>query len=278
MTTDALIDQGAEEPIAEAVEAEDVVYTIGEEEQDEGGAADEVELPEEERSSDVIRALRKQAREAEKLQKELRQERKVRAELEAKVKAVEPPKPALPPKPTIADHDYKTAEYEAALEKWIEQKRVIDAQEEADRTAKQAVEREWQDRLQGFDVAKKGLKVADYDDAEDAVKRAFGVERFAATIALADKPEHLVYALGRNAKEAQRLSAIKDPAKFVYELAKLEQTMKATPRKPETRPETPVVGSVKSPIAAQARLEKLLEQARNTGDYSAYRAAQKAIK
>lgn len=272
---EALIDP-IEEPTVETVEADDVVYTIGEEDQDEGGAADDAELPEEERSSDVIRALRKQAREAEKLAKELRQERKARAELEAKVKAVEPPKPTLPPKPTIADHEYRTADYEAALEKWIEQKRAVDAQEDANRTAQEAVQRDWQTRLEGFDAAKKVMKVADYEDAEDAVKQSFGAERYAAAIALADRPEHLIYALGKNAREVKRLSEIKDPARFVYELAKVERDMKPQTRKPETRPETPVVGSAKSPMATNAALDRLAKQAQDTGDYSAYLAAKRS--
>jgi hypothetical protein len=78
----------------------------------------------------------------------------------------------------------------------------------------------------------------------------------------------LVYALGKNPTKAKELASIKDPVKFAWEASKLEGTMKATTRKPRSKPERTVKGSATLSGSTDGTLEKLREEAAKTGDHS----------
>ncbi len=121
----------------------------------------------------------------------------------------------------------------------------------------------------------------DYEDAEAQALEALNVTQQGVILSGAERPELLVYALGKNPKKAKELSAIADPVKFAFAVAKLEMQLKVTPRnKTAPAPEVAVRGSMPAAAAAvisKEGLEKLRVKAQETGDYTAYLDAKRKL-
>jgi hypothetical protein len=250
----------------EAVEDEedvDVFVTIGEE-------APPSEDDETERAPEWVRDLRKQYREEKKRSKEL--EQKV-AELSGAAKPAE-----LAKKPTLEDVDYDTDKFEMALASWYEQKRKHDEAEVARKAEQETVEKEWQQKLDGYKTAKTQLKVRDYDDAEEVVQDNFSVTQQGMILQGAENPALLVYALGKNADRAKELASIKDPVKFAFAVARLETQLKVTKRKATAQPEGRISGTGRPSGAVDNTLDRLRAEAEKTGDYSKVTAYRKKLR
>lgn len=255
-------DEG-DEPEAEAEEEEGVVVTIGEE-------APPTEEEEPERAPEWVRDLRKQYREEKRRNKELQEKL---AEVSGAPKAAE-----LGQKPTLEAADYDTERYEKELAAWYERKRKHDEAEAARQAEAEAAEREWKQKLEGYQSAKAGLKVRDYDDAEEVVQDAFTVTQQGMILQGAENPALLVYALGKNPKRAKELASIKDPVKFAFAVARLETQLKVTKRKASSKPEPTISGTGRPSGSVDSTLERLRSEAEKTGDYSkvyAYKQRQK---
>lgn len=242
---------------AEADEADEdegfVAVTIG-------GEAPPPEDEETERAPEWVRDLRKQYREEKRRNKEL-QEQLAKTTGAAKVAE-------LGEKPTLEKADYDTERYEKELAAWYERKRKHDEVEAARRAEADAVEREWKQKLEGYQSAKATLKVRDYDEAEDVVQDAFTVTQQGMILQGAENPALLVYALGKNPKRAKELASIKDPVKFAFAVARLETQLKVTKRKATSKPEPKVTGTGRISGAVDSTLERLRADAERTGDYS----------
>ena len=78
----------------------------------------------------------------------------------------------------------------------------------------------------------------------------------------------MIYALGKNPTKAKELSAINDPVKFAFAVAKLETQLKVTNRKAAPPPESTVRGTGRVSGAVDSTLERLRADAEKTGDYS----------
>ncbi|SFQ82509.1 hypothetical protein SAMN03159489_05973 [Pseudomonas sp. NFPP07] len=259
-------EQEEQEDLEEKVEDDDseVVVTIAgekvQEEQDEGSAPA------------WVKELRKSHREA---QRELR-------ELRAKVNAPDSDKsaPTLGKKPSMddADIDYDAEKFEARLTEWHERKREIDQAQENARKQEQKQKEEWQQRLGEYSTAKSGLKVKDFDDAEEQVRNSLNVTQQGIIIQGAENPALVVYALGKNPKKAAELAAINDHVKFAFAIAKLETQLKVQSRKPAPPPEKTVTGTGKVSGSVDSTLERLRAEAEKTGDMTkvnAYRRQQR---
>lgn len=205
-----------------------------------------------------VREVRKQNRE---LQKQNRELQRRLSETTTETQPV-----VLPKKPTLEDHDYDAAKFEAALLSWTEKKRAVDEAEARKKADAEKGAADWQAKLAAYGQAKTGLKVADFEDAEAAAQTLFDVTQQGIIIQGAENPALLVYALGKDEKRAKELAAIKDPVKFTWALAKLEATMRVN-RRSAPAPEKPVAGSAK-PGAGNAHLDRLRAEAERTGDYS----------
>jgi len=261
----------AEEPEAE-LEDEDLEESETEAEADEadedegfvavtiGGEAPPPEDEEAERAPEWVRDLRKQYREEKRRNKEL-QDQLARTSGAAKVAE-------LGEKPTLEKADYDTERYETELAAWYERKRRHDEVEATRRAEADAVEREWKQKLEGYQSAKATLKVRDYDEAEDVVQDAFTVTQQGMILQGAENPALLVYALGKNPKRAKELASIKDPVKFAFAVARLETQLKVTKRKASSKPEPKVSGTGRISGAVDSTLERLRADAERTGDYS----------
>lgn len=252
-----------DETEAEAEEEDGVVVTIGEE-------APPPEEEETERAPEWVRDLRKQYREEKRRNKELQEQL---AATTGATKVAE-----LGQKPTLEAADYDTERYEKELAAWYERKRKHDEAEAARQAEAETAEREWKQKLEGYQSAKATLKVRDYDDAEEVVQDAFTVTQQGMILQGADNPALLVYALGKNPKRAKELASIKDPVKFAFAVARLETQLKVTKRKASSKPEPTISGTGRPSGSVDSTLERLRKDAEKTGDYSkvyAYKQRQK---
>jgi len=247
----------AEEVEAEAEdEEEDFVVTIN-------GEAPDPEDEEEARAPHWVRDLRKQYREEKRRAKELEQKL---AQME---RGTAPAAQPLGPKPTLEAADYDTERYEKDLAAWYEKKRHHDERQISIQTEQQAVQKEWENKLESYHSSKADLKVKDYEFAEDVVQDTLSVMQQGMIIQGAESPALVVYALGKNPKKAKELASITDPVKFAFAVAKLETNLKVTSRKASAKPEKKVSSGTGRPSGSvDSTLERLRAEAERTGDYS----------
>ena len=267
-------EQVAQEETVETTDGEstddEVVVTIGDEKPDD--ADDETET---EQAPSWVKDLRKKNRE---------DQRKIR-ELEEKLAKVNAPpveqKTVIGKKPSMSDDDidYDADKFESALLDWNEKKRKAEQEEKAEQTKQQDQQKAWQARLDGYESAKKELKVKDFGEAEEVVKSSFDMTQQGIIVQGADNAALVVLALGKNSKKAAELAAIKDPIKFAFAIAKLETQLKVTNKKAPPPPAQKVGSSGTPSTALDNTLEKLRAEAEKTGDYSkvmAYKRTKKA--
>jgi len=247
----------------EAVEADDT-----EDEEDSEGVvisiAGEPPAPEDDeevRAPEWVRDLRKNYREEKRRAKDLEQKL---ARLETQAPGVAP----LGPKPTLEKADYDTDRYEKELANWYDKKRQHDDREVSVKSEQQAVQREWERKLEGYQSAKAGLKVRDFEFAEDVVQDNLSVMQQGMIVQGADNAALVVYALGKNPKKAKELASITDPVKFAFAVAKLETQLKISTRKAQVSPERKISGTGRPSGAVDSTLDRLRADAEKTGDYS----------
>lgn len=243
--------QGEDSGAGEAA-AEEVMVIIGE----------EAPPPEEEEKAapEWVRELRKNHREL------VRENRELKEKLTAT--KTEPNPVVLGVKPKLEDFDYDADRFEQELTKWYDQKRAVEAQKTKAAEEDQKLQQEWQATLDAYGTAKAALKVKDYDDAEATAQELFNVVQQGIVVKGAENPALVIYALGKNPKKAKELSAITDPVKFAFAIAKLETQLKVTNRKAVPPPEKIPTGSGQSRSGADSHLERLRADAAKTGDYT----------
>jgi len=208
-----------------------------------------------------VKDLRKSNRELQ------RENRELKVKLTTGEKGPEKAEP-LAKKPTLEELDYDAEKYEEALSDWFEKKRAFDMEAQKAKHAEKEQENAWDKRLKGYRKAKGALKVRDFEEAEALVEEELSTQQQGIILHGSEKPELLVYALGKNPKKAKELAAITDPLKFAFAVAKLEKDLKVTTRKPATQPEKPVSGTGKVSGSVDSALERLRAEADKTGDYS----------
>lgn len=210
-----------------------------------------------------VKDLRKQARDLAKENRELKQAQQA-AQQQAAPK-VDP----VGERPTPEQFDFDSEAYGDALLAWNDRKKKADDAAAAARTEQEAAAAEWQTRLTGYSNAKAALKVTDFDDAEDVVRQTMSQTQIGVMLNGADKPELLVYALGRNPAKAKELASIKDPVKFAFACAKVETQLKVAPRKTPPPAERVIRGSAGGATGVDNTLARLQAEADKTGDRSA---------
>ena len=237
-------------------EGSEVVVSIGEE-------ASPASNEEETKAPEWVRELRKNYRNVEKENNELR--KKLEAVTGATQKPVE-----LGKKPTLEDCDYDAERFESELEAWHNRKLEAEQQERAKKDEAEKANRAWQATLEGYGKAKGELKVKDFDDAEDIVKDTLSVTQQGIILQGCKNPALVVYALGKNPKKAKELASITDPVKYAFAVANLENQLKVTNRKAAPPPEKTVrsTGGAAVSGTVDSTLERLRAEADKTGDYS----------
>lgn len=265
LDTDAEPDDAENDPADEG----EVEVTFGEKPDDETQEDGE----DDEDASSVIRNMRKREREKD---KKLRQ---VERELEQLRKAQQPQQqvPELPPKPTLESCDWDESEFEQKLIDWQKQASQVEQAKAKAQEQQQALVREAEAKRTAYQEGAKKLKAKDFADAEEEVVSIFDQARQSILLEASDNPALLVYALGKNPAQLERLSKITNLAKFAAELGKLEKDLKVSkPTKPapadtNLRSNAPASGSSK-------KLAQLEADAERTGDRTKLIAYKKSLR
>lgn len=232
-------------------EEERIVVSIGEPVETE---------PEEDQPAPVwVKKVRQRNRE---LEKELRETRK---KLEERTIQKEPEVGA---KPTLQAFDYDTEKYEAAVTSWYERKRAADEREAKAKAEREKADREWAGRLEAYQASKASFKADDFDEVEATALEVLDTTQQGIIVHGASDPTLLIYALGKNEAKAKEIGAIKDPVKFAFAIAKLEDQLKVSTKKPAVQPEGRISGNSRPSGTIDSTLERLREEASKTGDYS----------
>lgn len=242
-----------DEASSDETEDDDGETVIGfgdEEDEDEAAPASESE-------SSVIRDMRAKLRERDRELAELR-------------RSVAPPKVELGPKPTLESCDYDEEAFETSLTEWHAQKAKFEAQEAEEKAATERQRAEWQGKVEAYQTAKTTLGVADFEDAEAEVFSHLPNDVTALLVRIGNPA--LVYALHRSPSKLEQLSKL-NLADAAVQLGEWKAGLKVTKRKAPA-PDRPLKGKAGS--TSNGNLEKLLKQARETGDYSSYSAAKRA--
>lgn len=235
---------------------DEVVVTIG----DEAPPQEDEEIA---KAPEWVRELRKSQRELTRKNKELERQ------LIEKTKPVEAAT-EVGPKPKMSDPeiDYDADKFETALTKWNERKQVVSNTLVQRQASEKKAQDAWNERLTHYGELKTQLKVKDFVESEAVVSDALNVTQQGIIIQGADNAAVVIYALGKNSAKLKDLSAITDPVKFAFAIAKLEKDLKVTTRKAPPPPEKTVTGSAPKSGVVDSQLERLRADAEKTGDYS----------
>lgn len=286
-----MTDNTAEEPIIENDEiveeesTEEPEETLAPEETEEESEDDIVIIDGEDSPSDDEEVEAAKAPEwVKRLRVDNREKSKELRQLREKIKALEQAsspeqKHVLGKKPALEDFDYDADKFETELEKWYETKKKVDEESARIEAEKQNQQKEWQDRLSFYEESKSTLKVKDYEDAEEFAQSTFNQTQLGIVVQGAENPALVVYALGKHAKKAAELSAIKDPVKFAFAIAKLEANLKVTSKRNPPPPERKVaIESGPTSASVDSTLEKLRADAERTGDMTKVIAYKRKLK
>lgn len=240
-----------EEETQEEQTTDEVVVTIGDQAPPQ---EDDNKAPE------WVRELRKTNRELVRQNRELQ---KQAAERATAAETVE-----VGPKPKLSDFDYDADKFEEALDAWKKKKQAADNKSAERQAAEKKQQEQWQAKLDDYGKQKTELKVKDFAEAEAEVFGSLNQTQQGIVVSGADNAALVFYALGRNPAKLKELSAITDPVKFAFAVAKLEKDLKVTTRKAPPPPEKTVTGSAPRKGAGDTTLERLRAEAEKSGDYS----------
>lgn len=175
-----------------------------------------------------------------------------------------PKEEGLRPRPKLEDFDYDPELYDAELDKWYQEKIVYDSKQSEKQKYEDAVNQDFQKKLNNYEVAKSQLNKSDYDEIEAIVDDELTVAQRAIIIKNVRNAALFFYAIGKNPNKLSQLAKMHDLAEFTYNIAKLEEQIKMAKKLPPS-PEKRI--STGTPFASNA-LERLRAEADKTGDYS----------
>lgn len=238
-----------------------------------GDAAEDSESDEDE--TPVFTAMRKREREKD---KELR---KARREIEQlrQAQQVDQAPPTLDPKPTLESCKWDADLFEVSLDTWKEQAKAVDAskREAADKQQQQVVAAE--NVHKAYAAAAATLNQKAFKEAEAEVVAVLDVTRQSILLEAADNPAMLVYALGKNPAQLERLSKITSIVKFTAEIGKLEKEIKVYKQSEKPAPtNTNLRGSAAVSGGSTKRLAQLEAEAEKTGDRTKLVAYKKSLR
>ena len=260
-----------EQDDAPAEEADDLVITL--EGQDlEADDADELPPNIEPKASAAFAKMRADKKRIERELRELKARQEQAAERVQPV-AIEPigDKPVLE---EFADAE-QIAKYEQDYASYLSRKSAAEARQKQAEEAQRKESEAWAARLDSYKQEAAKLKRPDFEDAESSVKGTFSTVQ-QGLLLKHPKNAALVYVLGKNPARAKALAAISDPVDFAYAAADLAAQVKVERKSAPPPTDTPVRGRTTGAAISSQGLESLKEQARRTGDYSAYYNAKRA--
>lgn len=267
-----------EEPTTDDVEeAEDDATqetseeTVATDEEPEGDDEFVVSFGDEEEGQKQEQPVIQAVREKEKRERKRRIEAEERLkELQAKLDEVSPQKPAeLGPKPTLAACDYDDAKFEAELIAFNERKTAIAQQEQAEKAKQEAVQKEFNAKLDTYNTGKSTLGVKDFDESEAVITDTLSATQQGVIVDVAQDAAKFVYALGKYPDKAEELAKITNPVQFAAAIARMESKMTVTGKKSKPAPEKRMATSTGASMSGanlKKKLNALQEKAAKSGD------------
>lgn len=257
---------------------------ISDADQEQEDDASEQKAGGEEAPSDLVIQLDEKEEEDEKapgwvkdLRKRYREEQKARRQIEeelAKLKGGEPAEKPLT-KPKLEDYDYDAEQYEAAVDKYIAAKADHDRKQAQVKAQQEEAAKEWEAVQKRYAEGKSKLPADKMEEAEAEVISVLSPNRQAMLMDIADDSALLAYALGSNPETLRKVASIKNDARFIKELTKIEMNIKAAPKKTAPPPERTISGSGRTPGATASNLERMKADANKSGDWTSYLAAKR---
>ena len=214
------------------------------------------------------------------LRKRNRELNKANSELEKQVKAGKAEDTtALGAGPTLEACDYDADKYRDSLREWDRDKAKIDAKAKDAQNEHEGQQKAYDVRLTEYQDGRADFDADSFDEAEGAVKDALSDTQQTILIrAFGSKAAPLISGLGRDDKRLKELASISDPVAFTVAATRLEAAMKVSQRKPRTVPETIVKGNSSVSMGGDKTLQKLRDEAANTGDMSKVVAYKRKLK
>jgi hypothetical protein len=169
------------------------------------------------------------------------------------------------PMPTLANSDYDEQKFSDRMTEWHQAKMIADQAKQKKKAQNEAIQKQFEEKINKFRAQKEQLKVRDFDDVEILVNDHLDDTQRGIIISASDNPAVLMYALGKNPKRLQELANIGDPIKFAFQAAKLEKDLKISKRQPKTAPEKTLSGTGNA-IGAEKNLNHLRDEAAKSGD------------
>ena len=186
-------------------------------------------------------------------------------------------KPAAPidvgPRPTREEFDWDDEAYDAAVDAWNERK--VTAQTQASEPTD--LQAEAQRDVQNLTTGLAALTYPDKDDIVPATMEMLTPEQQFIFATAAKDPAKLIYALGKNPTRMKALLEIKNPVKFITEVARTEMQMTVKNRKAPA-PEHIRTGDARPAARSDKQLAKLQADAERTGDYDAVMAYKRTLR
>lgn len=269
--------EGDGEEVEVEAKVDDVDNESGSEEQpesdlqqDDGGSDDDVVVLQGEEKTEDEEDHKAAPQWVKDLRKKNREYQKRTKQLERQLQELQQPKESSDPgpKPTLESCDYDEEVFEQKVEQWHAAKAEQAQKQQLIQQYQQQEIAKFQQKMQQFQLAKSQLKFKDYDEAEQVVADSFTIDQQGDILQYAEKPEVLVYYLGKNPSRAAELAETQDRLAFVSKIAKLESKLTVTKRKPTTPPEKTVKPSVGAASSAEKQLDRLRDEAKKSGDFT----------
>ena len=215
------------------------------------------------------------------LRKRYREEQKARRQIEEELSRLKggevQDKPLKKPKIDDPEIDYDGEKLAEALDVYYTAKADHDRKQAQVKAQQEESAKEWEAVQKRYAEGKSKLPADKMEEAEAEVISVLSPNRQAMLMDIADDAALLAYALGSNPDTLRKVASIKNDAKFIKELTKIEMNIKAAPKKAAPPPERTISGSGRTPGATASNLEKMKAEAEKSGDYSKYFAEKRRL-
>lgn len=239
---------------------------IQEEQQQEEEAEEEIGFGDEEEDDSAPDLPKRLRNEIKARDRELALAKKRLAELEKPAATID-----VGERPTREQFDWDDDAYDKAIDDWNERR--LRAQQQAEQP--NDLQAEAQQDVQRLTTGIQTLSYADAAEVAPAAMEALTPDQQFIIASASKEPAKLIYALGKNPERLKALLDIKNPVKFIAEVARMETQM--TTRKP-VAPEQVRSGDARPAVSGDKETARLQKQAEATGDYSALLAHKRRLR
>lgn len=242
--------QAPEDAAQDGDEQAELTITLGEEDPDDDAGIEEAL---DDKGKRALARLREVAKE------NARKARELAAELAAAKAEKEAVAEAELVKPVPEAFGYNMDRFEEALIAYHEKRQALDARKAEAQKAEDDAKADFQARFDAYTKAKSAIRVPDFEDVEDVVRQALTPQQQSIILRNSDRPEQVIYALGKSPKALSELAKVKEFDRFAFQLAKLEGSIKVSQKSPPP-PESKLKGG-NAAAAASGNLASQLKAA-----------------